>query len=359
MVQKIPHGVARYVTQLARALNGIRQKQALPYEPIFLIHVDFVNQVHMTPFKDFRTHVMQHPYLSLKELSEIPRALKLLEASVYHSPSFSSLWNSPCRSVITIHDLNHLTYGNLAKKIYYRTILRRFALRSNVIATVSEYSRREISKWLRYPEDWIELVYNVLDPPPSLDSDAKGADEALLKSHGLRPGQYFISLSNPKPHKNLPLLVSAYEIFRRQQAKAWPLVLSVREYQNKPGILSLGGLPDEVAQVLLRNAAGMLFPSLYEGFGLPPVEAVLSGVPIAVSEIPAHREGLSDLSPGEVLWVDPQDFHGWVQAFHRLQRGEVSSVSEDRKKLILNRYSLKRMGRDMDRIYRSVLEVKS
>src|SRR5689334_900476 len=90
MIDKIPHGIARYVTYLAKGLAQLRKAEnGLRYEPIFL-----VNSSNPDLFS-FQTIEMKSPFLSPKELIEIPKTLKRLGAALYHSPSFSSLWNCP------------------------------------------------------------------------------------------------------------------------------------------------------------------------------------------------------------------------------------------------------------------------
>ncbi len=349
MVGAIPHGIARYVTELSQGLSLLN----LNYEPIFLVRSEDYSKL----FYPFRTVVVSVPFLNPKEIFELPRILRNLQARLYHSPSFSSLWNCPCPSIVTIHDLNHLTFGSWTQKLYYQTVLRRFAKQSKVIVTVSEFSRHELSIWLNIPEKEIEIVYNSvsinlekLDPP--------SAEKEVLRKFGLEPGKYFFCLSNSKPHKNLSLLMNAYSIFKKQCASPWPLVLTIDPSQPIEGVKTIGAQTESTVGTLLANSGGGLFPSLYEGFGLPPVEAAIYGSPLAVSQIAPHQEGLRDLQGGEVLWVAPKDLHGWVNAFHRLFRGEISSTSMTTRRAILERYHFGKMAQNMDRIYQHVLRLK-
>jgi glycosyltransferase involved in cell wall biosynthesis len=352
MVEAVPHGIARYVTQIAWGLEQVRHSSPLPYDPVFLVN----HEVEKTlPFALFQTQVSDVPFLNPKEIFKIPVLLKNLGAAAYHSPSFSSLWASPCPTLVTIHDLNHLTYGSLSKKIYYQVLLKRFALNSQTVMTVSEFSRQEISKWLKVEPESIEVIHNALTPE-DFKIPEPSFSKAFLEKLGLTPHEYFFCLSNPKPHKNLSLLVDAYQAFNKQLKKPWPLVLTVSEFSSRPGIVSVGPLKPLEVNVLLSHAAGFFFPSLYEGFGLPPIEAALTGAPLVVSRIPPHEEGLADLSPNEVLWVQPQDIHGWVNAFHKIQRGEIPPVEKLNRQKLLNRFSTERIGVRIDQIYRRVIK---
>ena len=130
----------------------------------------------------------------------------------------------------------------------------------------------------------------------------------------------------------------------------------MNDFSNTPGVISLGPLDSEKAASLLQQAGGIFFPSLYEGFGLPPVEGASQGKPIVASRIPPHEEGLADLLPHEVHWVAPLDIHGWCSAFHRVQKGELSPPSEKSRKSILDRFSVHRLASKMHQIYCSELE---
>jgi glycosyltransferase involved in cell wall biosynthesis len=259
---------------------------------------------------------------------------------------------------VTIHDLNHLIYGSWSKRIYYQTLLRSFALRSTAITTVSEFSKREISNWLKIPEVQIEVVYNSLGFL-HIDSPQANPSESILKKQGLNSGNYFFCLSNSKPHKNLSLLVTAYQNYRRQNPHAWPLVMNVHDFSMHLGIQSVGPVSGSDSSFLLANAGGMLFPSLYEGFGLPPIEAALFGIPLAVSRIPPHEEGLIDLSPNEVSWIAPNHLEGWTHAFQQLQNGEISPTDPLHRNKILNRFNTERIAQHMDQIYRRVLRLQT
>ena len=351
MVGPVLHGVARYISLMAEGLSQVKE---LAYEPVFLVEPGRFEQ----DFHGFKSVPVGVPYLHPSELWKLPRALKAIGPALYHSPTFSSLVTCPCPWIQTVHDLNHLHYGGLKEKLYYRAVLKPFARRARALLTVSEFSRAEIAQWI-HRADPIEVVYNALDPAIAVPPEESVVRETLAR-HGLERGRYFFCLSNPKPHKNVRLLVEAFEQFGRQggpSARGWPLVLSMREYGERPGVKALGGLPDQDARALLAGAGALVFPSLYEGFGLPPMEAAALGVPVVASRIEPHREALRDLGPHEALWVEPRDFHGWVNALHRVAKGELSGPSEATRRRVIDRFSPERLGRHMDQIYRRVLAV--
>jgi glycosyltransferase involved in cell wall biosynthesis len=331
MVGPVLHGLGRYVSLMVR---GLARLGPLPYQPLVL----------GTAGLGFERRETRSPFLHPGELLEIPRLLRREGAALYHSPTFSSLPGAlmPCPWIVTVHDLIHLRYGGLARKAYYRGLLRPFARGARALLTVSGASKRELDAWAGVPS---EVVTNALDP-------------SFVSTSARASGNYFFCLSNPKPHKNVGLLVEAYSAFRAQAGPGAPeLVLSLAPPRPVPGVRGTGELPEAEASALVAGARAVFFPSLEEGFGLPPLEAAAIGVPIYVSAIPPHREVLSDLAPAEAGWVEPRDFHGWVNAFHRAMRGEVPGASAASRARLAERFSVERLARHMDRIYRRVLGI--
>lgn len=353
MVGPVPHGFARYITQLARGMEALRGVLVPSYEPVFLVGAETPAEA----FGTFETVRVGAPFLNPLELLEIPSILRKLGARLYHSPTFSSLLSAPCPCISTVHDLNHLTYGGWKEKLYYRKLLKPFATRSAALVTVSEFSRSELAAWTGRGAQGIDIVYNSIDPAllyPMIEEEVA----PVLARHGLEAGRYFFCLSNPKPHKNVGLLVEAYGDFRQASGAdaALPLVLSMRGFGNAPGVRAIGGVGDAEVRALLSASRGVFFPSIYEGFGLPPVEAATVGAPLAVSRIAPHLEGLATLEPGEAHWVDPLDRAGWTRAFEMAARGELRPASTESRTKLVARFDSRAMAREMDRIYRRVLE---
>lgn len=373
MVGPIPHGIARFVESIAIGLSEIQKRDGkLDYLPVFLMeNPEAKRRETEGGFHGFPVLGMGSSFLSPKEWWEISSRLRLGRADLYHSPSFASLpvafWPR-CPWVSTIHDLNHRTYGGWKEKLYYSTILRPFAERAAALTTVSQASRSEIFEWTARSR--IEITPNALDPrlaDRAADSEVRRvfANEFL---RDVKVGEFFFCLSNPKPHKNVRLLIESFRHFLRNlgQSQSRPrLVVSFEgfpdsaadEFLDVPELVFIphGACNDQVARVLLQTCSGFFFPSLYEGFGLPPVEAALSRAPLIISKIEAHQEALQDLKPSEVLWVLPSDPHGWTQAFHRAHRRDLVAVSEESGRRILNRYTYAATGQAVDRVYRTVL----
>lgn len=350
MVGPVPHGVGRYVSELAAALSAIESQSALPYTPVFLVSPRTPPEAIL-----FETVQVGAGFLSPLELLELPRVVSRLEPALYHSPSFSSLPPSRKRAystVVTVHDLNHLKFGGRLHHHYYERLLKPFIREARAVLTVSDFSRGEISRWSGLPREQIQIVANSIDAKflyPLPDEEVA----AVLAHYGLEKGRYFLCLANAKPHKNVARLIEAHAA----AACPWPLVLSLpKDGQLSVGnVRRIGSVSDEAGHALLAAAGAVAFPSLYEGFGLPPVEAAVAGKPVLVSDIPPHREGLVELAAGEATFLRPEDTDAWTVALARAAAGQIARPSMDSRTRTLARFGRERLGADMDRVYRRVL----
>lgn len=242
-----------------------------------------------------------HPAAPFDTLS-LARALgRLTRDDLFFSPGY----NTPlyCRSpfVFTIHDLSHIfcpQNTSLAIKLYYATIMKRACNRAAKILTVSEFTRRQTIEWSGVSP---EKVINV----------GCGVDAAYRPegdSYGL-PFPYLLCVSNRKRHKNEFRVVEAFAkaaidprvhlVFTGEPTA--DLTRRIEHLQVRARIDFVGSVPESKLPALYRGASAMIFPSLYEGFALPVVEAMACGTPVVTSNVTAMPETAGEAT----LLVDP------------------------------------------------------
>jgi glycosyltransferase involved in cell wall biosynthesis len=181
--------------------------------------------------------------------------------------------------------------------------VRRVAL----ITTVSEFCRQDIIDAYGLDPERVRVIPNAVDPPLDLDEEAATAIERDLRKANVHP-PFFVSLSNLHPRKNLVRLVRAFSAARREPS--WPghtlVVAGASWWGGAPeappeGVTYLGRVDDLTREYLLRRATGLAYVSLFEGFGLPPLEAMMRGTPVIASNVTAIPEVVGEAG----LLVDP------------------------------------------------------
>jgi glycosyltransferase involved in cell wall biosynthesis len=199
---------------------------------------------------------------------------------------------------------------------WYRLLFRRLARRGAGLLTVSAFSRARLSAGLGVPQSRIAVVPNGGD-----HLDDVQADDAVLSRHGLRPGRFLLAVASANPNKNLQALLSAFERLSADTDCQLVIVgggnrrVFARHGVACPvGTVHVGYQDDAALKSLYRHAAALVFPSLYEGFGLPPLEAMACGCPVAASSAAALPEVCGDAA----LYFDPRSVDDIADALRRV-----------------------------------------
>lgn len=268
-----------------------------------------------------------HRPLSLTDSLWTTQAIRRLPLDLLHDPTGSMLFarRPNCRSVLTIHDLSSLTMPEVNRRgwLAHRLFGRRACRHADRIIAISEHTKRDLLHHHRVSEEKIRVVPNGLSArfqPPTAGDVARVRERWT----GGRPFLLFVGVLQPR--KNVPALLRAYAA-AREQGLAWPLVVAggkgwgyepifafVEELKLHDAVVFTGRVDDAELPALYGAAEIFAFPSLYEGFGWPPLEAMACGTPVICSNASSLPEVVGDAA----LSVDPRDEPAWTQAMLRL-----------------------------------------
>jgi len=320
-------GIGRYTYQLARALahrtnrgelillanrgSGTRfDLAALDTEPGARILYSTA-----TPF-------------SAGEQLRLPLTLRKISPSVTHFPYAVMPYAAPGPVVLTIHDIIPIRlpqFFTIGQRILYRALLSLALRKADAVICVSEATRSDLQSTYAIEPSRLFVVHEGIGE--SFRPCSIKEVEQVRSKYGL-PKDYVLYVGSNKPHKNLPVLIEAFARlqtapnlviagapdprFDRERCQADTMGIRDR-------IRFLGAMAEEELPALYSGARAFVFPSLYEGFGLPPLEAMACGVPVACSDIPSLRETTANAA----LFFDPRDCQSIACALERVV-GDVS-----------------------------------
>ncbi|MGA3187398.1 MAG: glycosyltransferase family 1 protein [Bryobacteraceae bacterium] len=253
-----------------------------------------------------------------------PNFLRTLQGDLYHIPVNSVAWWMPQPYVVTIHDMStllfpaHRSFRNRMHEQRYR----RGALRAARVITVSNSTRRDVETVLHVPPERLCTIYSAPDPAFTADATGLEHDGQTLERYSIRK-PFILYAGTIRPQKNVPRLIEAFAVLRAElenhpEFRDLRLVIIGDELSKYPGVRRavvssrvenfvrfLGFVPMETLRVFYRGAAAFAFPSLYEGFGLAPLEAMACGTPVVASNLPSLVEAVGDaaelVSPDNVF----------------------------------------------------------
>jgi glycosyltransferase involved in cell wall biosynthesis len=320
------YGIGTYVRNVVRHLAQIDR------ETTYLL---FCNPADESALRDLAENfvpvVDSSAGYSLREHVSLPLKLRSLGAELLHSPHYVRPLFCTIPSVVTIHDCIHLLFPqylpNRMAFRYARFVMGSAIRNSSIVFTVSEASRADILRF--YPSTdpaKVHVVPNAIDAELLVDP-GEAERERVRERYQIR-GRFVLFAGNVKPHKNLERLIRAFARVRCQEGNEdLRLVLigddvsryaSLRRTADEAGVRQevrfFGFVPHETLAALYRMATVFAFPSLYEGFGLPPLEAMACGTPVVTSRISSLPEVVGD----GALLVDPYNEDDIAQGIARL-----------------------------------------
>jgi glycosyltransferase involved in cell wall biosynthesis len=261
----------------------------------------------------------------------LPVWLRKHKIDVVHVPSYRRmLYSAPCALVATIHDLAqfHVAHKyDWSRLVYARVIARRLAARQDNIIAISQSTARDIERFFHVKPDRIHVIYNGLDQERFAPGDQAQAKTEVAKRWSLdRP--FFLYVSRVEhPAKNHARLIDAFNQFRAATSLEWQLAFVGSDWHGsdvihamaeqspyRHDIRFLGFVEDAALPVLYRAAEAMVYPSLFEGFGIPPVEAMSCGCPVLSS----RRGSLDEVLDNSAGTFDPERVDEIVEALKRV-----------------------------------------
>ena len=277
---------------------------------------------------NFRVVTERAPNYSVREQLSVPLALGRARAELFHAPHYVLPPLTPCRAIVTIHDCIHLRFPQyLPSRLahaYARAQIWTAIRRASRILTVSQASKEDLLRFFDVPEERIAVIPNAIDErfrvPPSEEEMVRVRERYQL------PRRFIMYAGNVKPHKNLERLIDAFALIRRsgrddlgllitgsEVSKYATLRRAAHRYHLHRHVRFLGYQPTATLAALYHLADVFVFPSLYEGFGLSPLEALACGTPVVSSNVSSLPEVLGDAA----ILTDPYEAESIAEGITR------------------------------------------
>ena len=237
---------------------------------------------------------------------------------------------APCSKALMVQDLSFVHYPNHYPPTNYRLLMEivpRLARRARVVLTVSEHARNDLIEGLGLPEDRVFVTPNTIAPPPPFSTDDEARGASWLEGHGIT-GPFLLYLGNLHRRKNVVRTVRAFieakkhhpELADHQMAIAgaawWGSEAEHEATADAPpgSVVYLGRVDDWQREVVLHLASALSYVSVFEGFGLPPLEAMARETPVITSNATSLPEVVGDAA----VMVDPFDEHAIAEGITRI-----------------------------------------
>ena len=324
-------GVGTYIRNIVRTLGR------LDHENSYFLLGPSAKLEEIAPLpENFRNIPLVAPERSVQGYREFRSAVKSLSCDLVHIPNLFSVPRAlPCPYVMTVHDMiEHMSrprdrvgfWGSL----HFQSTKRVLAGAARIFA-VSNFTRNEIEKLFDIPLNHIEVVYNAIDER-FLRGHATSSDREMIAKRYQVTYPFLLYAGRISPHKNVVRMIEAFSALKAALEKdgAYPdlkLIIIGDDLSGNPDLRRtvirsgvqndvrfLGFIPIEVLRIFYDEAKIFVFPSLYEGFGLPPLEAMVHGTPVVTSNV----SSLPEVVGNAAVMVNPENVFEIMRALHRV-----------------------------------------
>ncbi len=323
-------GVGTYIRNVVRTLGRLDQENQY-----FLVGSPTkVEEIGPLP-ANFQTIPLLASDRSVEGYREFRTALQGLNCDLVHIPNLFSVPRMlPCPYVMTVHDmLEHMSRARgqtgFWRSFHFQMTKRVLSGAAGIFA-VSKFTRNEIEKLFEIPSDRVEVVYNAIDER-FLHGHASAADRDLIARRYQVTYPFLLYAGRISPHKNVVRMIEAFSALKTEleRDQAYPdlkLIIIGDDLSGNPDLRRtvvrsgvqhdvrfLGFVPIEVLRIFYDEAKIFVFPSLYEGFGLPPLEAMAHGTPVVTSNV----SSLPEVVGNAAVLVNPENVFEIMRALHR------------------------------------------
>jgi len=324
-------GVGTYIRNIVRALGRLDHRS----EYFLIGGRDRVREIGKLP-DNF--HIV--PFTAIDGTARgylaFAKVLRHYACDLVHIPHMS--WTPlylPCKYVITVHDLLDFMYrthnGNGLRRSAHRYMTARALTNAARILAVSHFTKMDLQRLFHIPDERIEVVYNAIDER-FLRGHASEADRQLIAERYQCNYPFILYAGRISPHKNVVRIIEAFsalktELDKEQKFPELKLIIIGDEVSRHPDLRRtviksgvqndvrfLGFVPIEVLRIFYDAAKVFVFPSLYEGFGLPPLEAMSHGTPV----VTANTSSLPEVVGNAAVLVNPENVFEIMRALHRV-----------------------------------------
>ncbi len=360
-------GVSRYIRYLVTELA--KQPDRHTYT-IFVNGQDIVQQLPASPNITYHSAPWPEAKPAVRvawEQLTLPSLIRQKQIQVLHSPVNvrPELLPRSCASIVTLHDLAFLRFPNVLtrpKRMYHKIFTIHSLHHASMLITDSDSTKRDAHELVGIPNERIQTIYPCIDERFTNKRD-EGQIHTFRQQHGLEDG-FFLYLGTLEPRKNISALIDAYALLRQKHVIRQKLVLAggkgwlydtiftkVQQMGLEAEVVFPGFVSDKDQVLWYQAANAFVYPSLYEGFGLPVAEALACGTPVVTSNVSSLPEAGTDLA----LCVDPSDTDSLADSMYQALTDRV--LQENCQKLapaVAQKYSACTMVRQIVAVYEQV-----
>ena len=321
-------GIARYIIEIARSIG---------YQAECQLSLAMHSHSGLTwPSRSVREWVIRIPQRgraleAIFRHAALPLAAQRCGADVLWQPSFATPQHSPCPMTVTVHDLAHERFPDLMtneRLRYTQHVIKNAVQYSRKIIAVSQATADDLNQYYSIEKDRIHVVHHGVSEAFRPINDAEILQR--IRSRYRIPERYFLFVGTLERRKNIPHLIRSYAKWISGKSKPQALVISgrpdndyaeicqtIRDLQIEEHVHLLSYTVDTDLPLLYAGADAFVYPSIYEGFGLPVLEAMACGTPV----ICANTGSLPEIAAGHAMLIDPCNEDSLIEAFRKTADG--------------------------------------